>query len=74
MRKLVYDCYNGNTHVQTAFTLNTANAWKGANRRNTYKVSLVDCPDATRKMKEWFKKHAEKVEEKREANAVYGWK
>ena len=73
MRKLVYDCYSGNTHVQTAFTLDTANAWKDANKHNAYKVSLVDCPGVTRKTKEWFKAHAEKVRERMESNAVYGW-
>lgn len=73
MRKLVYDCYNENTHVQTSFTLDSANAWKSASRHNTYKVSLVDCPDVTRKTKEWFKTHAEKVRERMESNAVYGW-
>ena len=73
MRKLVYDCYYKNIHLVTALTLEAANAWKSISKHNTYKVSLVDCPDATKKMKEWFKKHAEKVEEKRESNAVYGW-
>lgn len=73
MRKLVYDCYYENIHLVTALTLEAANAWKSISRYNTYKVSLVDCPDVTRKAKEWFKKHAEKVEEKRESNAVYGW-